>query len=192
VQFFTDFADQAVILPLLVAVVAVLLVQGRRRAAFAWTVAVPGTLGATLVAKMLTFACGWMVPAVAAFDLRSPSGHTAAATVAYATLTMLLGMRPRWAVAGAVVIAVVVAMSRLTLAYHTRADVVVGGVIGVGGAVVSALLMGARPPSWRSWPLAIAVVLVLGVMHGRHLHAEEVIRDKGWLYRIPLLSACKP
>ena len=76
----TDLGDQAVILPLLLAVGLVLLLAGWWRGALAWFIAVSATLGAVLVAKLSTMACQSLLPPV---GLLSPSGHTASAAVVY-------------------------------------------------------------------------------------------------------------
>jgi len=49
VQFVTDFADQAVVLPLALAIGVTLAVFGWSRAALAWVVAVGAIFGLTLV-----------------------------------------------------------------------------------------------------------------------------------------------
>src|SRR5580700_3091621 len=57
VTFITDFADQAVILPLVFAIGIALLVQGWRRGAAAWTLAVLATFATMLVLKLVFMAC---------------------------------------------------------------------------------------------------------------------------------------
>ena len=77
-RFLTDFADQAVVLPLIVVVALVLAGLGWRRGAVAWLAAVGVTFGAVLTLKLVLFTCG---PALHLATLRSPSGHTAAAAI---------------------------------------------------------------------------------------------------------------
>ena len=90
-RFVTDFADQAVIVPLVLAVAAALLIAGWRRGALAWAVAVSGTLCTVLVAKVVVHSC---IAAAQLPDLRSPSGHTASAAVVYGGLIALLPPTP--------------------------------------------------------------------------------------------------
>ncbi|MDE2007851.1 MAG: PA-phosphatase, partial [Rhodospirillales bacterium] len=80
--FLTDFADQAVVLPLWLAIGAVLALSGWRRGAAAWLIAVGATLAAVGIGKLAGISCGppW---------LRSPSGHTAAAGVVAGGLAVL-------------------------------------------------------------------------------------------------------
>lgn len=172
--FLTDFADQAVVLPLTLMVGLALAAAGWRRAAAAWVLAVAATLAAALAAKVAVYASGTTLT-----GLESPSGHTAAAAVAYGGLLALLAPT-RWrpplpALVAASVVAAVIGVTRLALHAHTRADVVVGAVIGIAGAVVLAWLAGERPARVRrAWPLA-ASVGVMALLHGTHLQAESEI-----------------
>src|SRR5579884_655434 len=79
----TDFADQAVVLPLVVAVAATLLISGWKRGALAWLITAGATLGLMLILKLACIACG---PP----QLRTPSGHTAAAAIVAGSLAALL------------------------------------------------------------------------------------------------------
>ena len=76
-RFLTDFADQAVVLPLVLAVALVLALQGWRRGAAAWLVAIGATFAVILVLKLVFLGC---TPLFGPADMRSPSGHVAAAT----------------------------------------------------------------------------------------------------------------
>ena len=82
-QFLTDFADEAVVLPLIVAIGIALWLLGWRRGALAWIVTACLTLGAMLVLKLLAMACG-------PDHLRTPSGHTAAAAFVTGSLAAIL------------------------------------------------------------------------------------------------------
>lgn len=178
-QFVSDFGDQAVILPLAVAVALALLLAGWRRAALAWVLAVAGTLAAVLLGKVLAVAC---VHVLAIADLRSPSGHTASAAVVYGGLVALLLPEParglrRWVAAFvlAAIFAVVFGGTRLALHAHTPADVVAGACLGIAGALALSRLAGPRPDGMRvRIPVAAAIVVAV-TMHGTHLQAEETI-----------------
>ncbi len=121
-QLITDLGDQAVILPLVVAVLVLLLTLGERRAAIWWLVSVCLALGVTLVAKLVFIPCGYLLPVL---DVRSPSGHAASASAAYGGLAMLFVQANRSTAARAAVLssalAIVLAISasRILLQAHT-------------------------------------------------------------------------
>ena len=169
--FVTDFADQAVISPLAVVVLAGLLVLGWWRAAFAWLVAVGGTF-----AVMLLLKAGFMALAAEfGSDYRiSPSGHVASACVVYGGLAVLLlrGITPGWVIASVPAgAALVIGYTRLMLGFHTLPEVLAGGGVGFAGAVVLALTIGARP-RLAAWPLTVAGVFTVLLLHGSHVPAE--------------------
>jgi membrane-associated phospholipid phosphatase len=169
-RFVTDFADQAVVLPLAGAILIWLLGAGQRRAGALWAASVACTLGIVVVLKLL-LAC-----APDAASLRSPSGHTASAALIAGGLAWCAGARRPWIVA--IVAAIVIGTTRLALGVHTSADVLVGGGLGVAG---TAALMLARPDlsprMRRPWIAITAIALTIGVLHGTHLRAEALIDD---------------
>ena len=185
----TDFADQAVVLPLAAMVFVMLALFGWRRGAAAWALCVVGVLGAMLVFKMAVFACGWRVPWT---GLSSPSGHTAASAVVYGGLLSLLVAPTAAGTAFAAMaggfVALVFGLTRLALHVHTISDVVAGAAVGVAGAVAMRRLAGV-PPTRLPWPrLTVAVLVVVAVFHGRRLEAETRIR---WMaLDVWPLSAC--
>ncbi len=178
-RFVTDFADQAVVLPMALAVLVILLLLGWRRGALAWMVAVTGVLGIMLVLKLAAFACGWRI---AWTGLVSPSGHTAASAVVYGGLFTLLAPASiadtgLAALAGGTV-ALLIGLTRLALLVHTVADVVVGAGVGVAGAIAMRSMAGPRPTRLASPWLVLVAVAVMLLFHGHRLAAEERIR---WL-----------
>lgn len=186
--FLTDFADQAVLLPVAAGVAIVLVLLGWRRGALAWTVGVCGTLAVMLGLKMLFTICG---PAVPELNIRTPSGHTAAAAVIYGGLAALLGLRPAMAVMLSVGIAVLFGASRLALGAHTVPEAVVGGLVGCAGVAVIACLAGPKPPGLRHAPLLAAPLLLLVLLHGVHLHAEPTIGRLAHLLDTWPFTACR-
>ncbi len=178
-RFVTDFADQAVIVPLVLAVAAALLIAGWRRGALAWAVAVSGTLCTVLVAKVVVHSC---IAAAQLPDLRSPSGHTASAAVVYGGLIALLLPTPArgvWRLVAALLLgagfAVLIGGTRLALHVHTWSDVATGAAFGIAGALALTRLAGTSPPGLRvAMPLSAAVAVAV-LFHGSHLHAEEAI-----------------
>jgi membrane-associated phospholipid phosphatase len=168
----TDFADQAVVLPLIAVIALMLGVLGWARGSLAWLCAVGGSFIAVLVLKLVLATCG---PAFDMATLRSPSGHTAAAAVIAGGIAVMLG-RGRAEVAGLAVLGVLlIGTTRVALGLHSVAEVTVGGVLGVLGALGFAWLAG-RPPALRLRWLFGAVVVVALLLHGRHLDAETRIR----------------
>jgi membrane-associated phospholipid phosphatase len=177
--FLTDFADEAVVLPVAAVVLVVLLMLGWRRGALAWLFGVGGVLGTMLVLKLIVFACIWRLPGL---NLSSPSGHTAAAAVVYGGLLALLAPRRRGgALLGALTggaFASLVGFTRLALHVHTVPDVLVGAAVGVLGAVLLRHFAGVRPEGIASPRLVLAVCVAIGLFHGHRLAAETRIR---WL-----------
>ncbi len=177
-ELVTNFADQAVILPLAATIAAALALAGWRRGALAWSVVITGILALMLTLKLASAACGHLLPGG---ELRSPSGHTAAAGAVYGGLLAGLARRvaghARWTPVCAVAAALLVGASRLALGMHTAIDVAVGGAVGVGGAMVLTWLAGTPPPGLRLAPLAAVAVAVIVVFHGFHLVAEAAIRN---------------
>ena len=172
-RFLTDFADEAVILPLIFAIGATLWLLGWRRGAIAWTGVTCATLGAMLVLKLTMIACG---PAHLP-RLRTPSGHTAAAAALAGSLAALLFRRDRClaAIIGAAVGAAVIGTSRYMLGVHSLAEVLVASLVGIAGAVSLAWLSGPAPPRLRLAWVAVPVVVVLVSFHGDRLRAEPRI-----------------
>ncbi len=168
--FLTDFADEAVVLPLALAVGLVLLALGWRRGAAAWALAVGGTLAVMLVLKVAGWACG---PPL----LRTPSGHAAAAAVICGGLVLIVGRRdrPHRVLFMAVLAAAVVGVSRLLLGAHSVPEVLIGGAVGIAGASLLARLAGPPPQGLRARWVAAVVVVVLVLFHGTRLPAETHI-----------------
>ena len=175
--FLTDFADQAVILPLVLAIAIALLVQGWRRGAAAWVAVVCATFGVTLALKVL------FIPCSDAFDmptLHTPSGHVAAATVVVGGLAVLLLGRGL-AVLVALATAALIGTTRLVLGEHTGLEVAVGAIVGLAGVAALIRLAGPpRPATVDVRRVVLIAVLVAVVFHGLHMPAEAHIRGAAW------------
>jgi membrane-associated phospholipid phosphatase len=182
VQYISDFGDQAVVLPLAVAIALTFALSEWRRGALAWTVAIGGTLSLILFLKLSFLACGNLMPEA---HLRSPSGHTAAAAAVYGSLiaTTMRSTREnkRWTlpctVAIAVFVAVIFGASRGVLGVHSIAEVLIGGAIGVGGAVSYAVLAGTPLRAVRMLRVVPTSLLIVIVLHGLHVPAEAAIKS---------------
>jgi len=171
-RFITDFADQAVVLPVVAAVAIVLAAIGWRRGALVWLGVVCATLGMVLLLKLGFLACG---PVFNPWELQSPSGHTAAASVVAGGFVTLLAGGPLAALAGAVLGALLIGSSRVELGFHSLPEVVIGAAVGIAGAVMLSRLAG-RPPITRPLPLLAVAVAVALLVHGIRLPAEKQIR----------------
>lgn len=197
--FVTDFADQAVILPLAAVVLLILLAQRRWHVAGAWMLAIPGVLGTLLVLKIACYACGWLLPALDLdqLALRSPSGHVASAAVVGSGIVALQAGRMRVgaasaALAAALAVAAVIGTTRLLLGAHSMSEVVVAATIGGAGAVAFARLSGRHLHEKSGLPIAAAAALVLVIFHGSHLPAEAVIQSAAAATLRQWVPACQP
>ena len=181
VSFLTDFADQAVMLPLALAVTVLLAGSGWWRGTLVWIASVGVTFGIIGLGKLVLAACG---PLQMGDALQSPSGHTASATIVYGGLC---GLVLRWArpehrrtpMIAALVIAVLIGITRVALQAHTWSEVVVGGLTGCAGVWLLLTLAGPPPRHLRPLRLAAIAVIVIGLTHGTHLRAEAHIQDAG-------------
>src|SRR5882757_9903695 len=169
--FLTDFADQAVVLPIVAAIAILLAARGWWRGALTWLGVIAVSFGVVLVLKVGFLACG---PVFGPWTLRSPSGHTAAASVLAGGLVALMSGR-RWAVLlAASLAAAVIGTSRLALSVHSVPEVCIGAVAGVAGAWALCVLAGPPPPRRPVSLLAVGVVLAM-LLHGLRLPAEAAI-----------------
>ena len=189
-QFLTDFADQAVLLPLAAAIGLALALSGWWRGCIAWVLAVSGVLGSMAVLKYVFYACATLLGAT---GIHSPSGHTAASAVIMggALVLFLRGRVPMGVLAALpLAIAVLFGITRLAVHAHSVPEVIAGGVVGLAGAAALAWLAGPRPPA-PSWPASLGAVAVLAALHGVHLHAETALHDAGLFRWLPLPAACR-
>ncbi|HME23823.1 MAG TPA: phosphatase PAP2 family protein [Acetobacteraceae bacterium] len=185
--FLTDFADEAVILPVVLAVGMALFAQGWRRGAAAWVLVMVATFAAVLALKLLFLACS---TSLGAGDIRTPSGHVAAATVVAGGLAALLLRRRSVALPLAGLVAIVIGVSRLALGLHSLAEVVIGAGVGLAGAWALLVLAG-RPPEGLGVRRILVIVAVVAVLfHGLHLPAEAHIRSTAWRFA-HLLAVCQ-
>ncbi len=185
-RYLTDFADQAVILPLVLAVAVTLAVQGWRRGAIVWLLVVASTFTATLCFKLVFLSCS---PVFGPMDIHSPSGHVAAASVVSGGLAAMLTRRRSSILPAAIIAALVIGFSRIVLGMHSFPEVIIGALLGLAGAA-ALLRFAGRPPNLRLSPLVGVVVVVAAVFHGLHLPAEAAIRHTA-LRAAQFIPACR-
>lgn len=186
VLFITNFADQAVILPLVLAVTVALAAQGWRRGAMIWLAVICATFAVVLLLKLVCLPCA---PVDGLAELRSPSGHVTAATVVAGGLAGLLTRRRISILPVAVLAAVAIGVSRLALGMHSMPEVAIGAGVGLAGAAALMALAG-PPATLKPGRLLALVVLVLAVFHGLHLPAEAAIRHAAFR-AAHLLNVCE-
>jgi membrane-associated phospholipid phosphatase len=186
--YLTDFADQAVVLPTVLAIAIVLAVQGWWRGAAAWLGVVFTTFSVMLVLKLVFLGC---MPLFRPVDIRSPSGHVAAATMVAGGLAALLMGRRGGSLAVGLLAAILIGISRLVLGMHSLPEVALGALVGLAGAWALLAMAGTRPETLRPSRLLAVVVLVATVFHGLHLPAEAAIRHTA-MRTVRLLAVCRP
>jgi membrane-associated phospholipid phosphatase len=184
-RFVSDFGDTAVTVPLALLMVGFLLAAKQPGLAVAWGLAIVGCAGAIGALKMMLVACGHSLGGP---GLSSPSGHAAMSTAVYGGFAAVIGTslaRPaRWAViAGAAVLVVVIAVSRVILGAHSPVEVAIGFVVGSAalGVILAAVVR--YRPAWQPvvWLAALALVVAM-VFHGWRWPAEHAVRHlAGWL-----------
>jgi membrane-associated phospholipid phosphatase len=178
----TGFGDAAVLLPLAATVALWLLLSRAPGAAAWWAAAVVFCAGATAVAKIFFWGC----PPIP--ELHSPSGHTSLSTLVYGAMALITAVeggrwRPRIAAAGGAGLILAIAVSRLLLDAHSVPEVVLGWLI--GSASLALFAQGyrrCRPQDARLAPLLVGAAVLVSLLHGRELRAEELLhRITGYL-----------
>ncbi len=178
VQFVTDFADQALVLPAILLITLSLALIGWWRGLAAWLAVIGVCYAIVLAMKLLFIACGSPLPMLA---LRSPSGHTMAGTLLYGGVLALFGLARRPAILCAVGLAMLIGITRLALHDHTVSETLLGAAIGVAGVAALTRLPG--PPPTRlarlSLPLRLALALLVVapalLLHADRSPAEQII-----------------
>lgn len=176
--FLTEFGDLAVLLPLAATILLWLLLSGARQPALWWLAALVLCIGGIGLLKIYLAAC------VTSGDLRSPSGHSGFSALVYGTLAASLALRgaPRWrllVVCGGFLMVAGIAISRLVLGAHTPIEDLVGLLIGGASLALFVASSGRRLETLNLRPLLLAAVLIITLLHGRQLHAEEMLHAMG-------------
>lgn len=164
----THLGDAALVLPLLVAAMAGLALQGepQRRVAFQWA-AIAATSLLLVAASKIAF-YGWGI-GIRRWNLTCFSGHTVSAWLAWPVLLMLLAptrMRALRIVllAAGVVISFLVGWSRVPLGAHPISEVVAGVVLGACAAGFCIRVLWRQALGVRARVLIGAVMLTLAIV----------------------------
>ena len=190
IEFVTDFADQAVVLPVAISVAVALYISGWRQGAMVWGAVTVATLALMLVLKLGFGACGHLL-----LDgrIQSPSGHTASAGLIYGSLLGLLVERifrqRTFSILVVLGVVAIVGVTRVLLGAHSTAEACLGASIGVCAALLIIKYMG--EPTKRG-KLALALLPALGLiflLHGLHLPAEAAVHSVR--YEFWPLSLCR-
>jgi membrane-associated phospholipid phosphatase len=168
----TDFGDAAVLMPVAAAILIWLLFSNLR-CAWWWTVAVVVCVGLTAALKIDFYGCP---PSPA---LHSPSGHTGFSVLVYGAIALVAAAQATGVgrvLAAAVGIGVVfsVAASRILLEIHTLPEIGMGLLIG-GISLSLFARVYLQYPTKQVWPLFVAAVILIAMLHGHELRAEEVL-----------------
>ena len=182
-QFWTNFADGAVMFPLGIAIGLTLCLLRQRRAAFAWAVGIGCVWGLMLILKLAGYMIEGLDPAspLSAIDLVTPSGHVASASAIYGGLVGLLLLQRRvlmphtlLATAG---IAAAIGITRVELGEHSVSEVLIGAAVGMLGVYWMSRLLGGSLDRRARLPLLVVAVLVVAVRYGEHLDWEQAIHQ---------------
>ena len=175
----TDFGNSAVLIPVSAAVFLWLLFQPSKHLAGSWLVASGVCLASIAVLKLWFFVC----PANP--NLHSPSGHTSLSTLVYGALAMVAAVHcegwRRGCVAAVGIFAVLsIAVSRVLLGAHTVVETGLGLATGFAAlAIFFAAYSMVRPKFVYLRALFLCVALLVVLLHGQQLHAEELLQAFG-------------
>lgn len=173
----TDFGDLAVLLPLAAVMLLWLVAVRSARGAAWWLAALALCICGTALLKVYFFACS------SAPDMASPSGHSSFSTLVYGALAVIItaeltvGWRRMMVVAGSAALIATIALSRFALGAHSLPEIVLG--IAVGLASLGLFAQGylrCRAAGASLTSLLVAVVVLVAVLHGRELRAEEFLQ----------------
>lgn len=168
----TDFGDAALLLPLALAILCWLAWRSWYLASW-WSVSVALCIGLTSVSKIYFYGCP------PASDMRSPSGHTAFSVLVYGALALIIatpsgGIRRAATLGLGASLIMAIAVSRLVLNIHSLPEIILGFVIGAASVGLFTQKYMCWPQA-QVWRLAIAVGLLITLLHGQQLHAEGLL-----------------
>jgi membrane-associated phospholipid phosphatase len=189
--FLSDFADQAVIIPLSLVMAVTLWLLGWRRGCYGWLLSVGTTLSCIVASKLFFY----LIRSFTDFgvNLLSPSSHAAAGALVYGSLFALVLRGGRAGVRTAIVTSCCFAwffgFTRIELGVHTRSEVAFGSLIGILGAIMFVKIAGKVPHTLNRIRLAAAAVLIILLVYGHTLKGEGPIRYAANLLHLTIINA---
>ena len=178
-EILTDFGNLAVLLPLVAVVTAWLIALRQTFVLWWWLVALVLCMVSTAILKVYFFIC----PPIT--DLHSPSGHTSLSVLVYGAVTLAVAAaangwrRAAVAAAGAFFI-VGIAISRVVVRAHSVPEVVLGLIIGIAALMLFARQFWRyRPSKLRLRPLLVVCVVLMVLLNGQDLRAEDLLHRIG-------------
>jgi hypothetical protein len=178
VKRFTELGDPTLLLLAALAMFFYLWIDNdRRQMAGAWAQSVGLCIGLLFVSKLVLHVYGRAE--LGPFRLFSPSGHVAIATSFYGNLAILLatGRSRRFGIAlfaGAALLIVLLAASRMVLRLHSLPEIAIALTIGLV-ALRPFYLSLARHPIIISAGQPIALLVLLAVVRAAHIDGEALI-----------------
>ena len=185
ISFISDLGDSAILVPLSGLLVAALWRYQSRSAAisFLWAAGFCAAVMFILKVSFLTCGSAWQA------GILSPSGHTSMSTTVYGAFAIVSARqapdwrRPLIVGAGGLLI-IVIALSRVILGMHSPPEVMLGLSVGILALGIFALRYFRLTPTALNLPLFLCVsCVVLLILHGAHLPAEQLIRHLASLIR---------
>ena len=151
------------------------------RYALWWVGSVGLCVSLTALLKIYFYGCP------AAGEIRSPSGHTGFSLLVYGAMTLVTvihakGQRRTIGIVIGAGLTLAIAASRVLLAIHNLYEVGMGSMVG-GVALILFSHGYSQTSRAQVCPLLIAAVILMAILHGQELHAEEVLhRITGYLH----------
>lgn len=176
----TALGDSAVLLPCATLMLLWLwALPDSRGLAWRWAALFVGVAGLVIASKLAFMAWGW---GIRRLDFIGLSGHSAMAAVVWPALFALASGNSsrRWRCVAAgcgLLLALLIAVSRLVLHVHSAAEVVSGFLIGTAAVLV---FLCHHDERWqlrgRGWLLVVSVGLVLPFVYGHRFPTERILR----------------
>ena len=151
-------------------------IWGGTRLALAWIAGLIVCGAVTAALKIYFHACP--IPGVA---LDSPSGHTSMSLFVFGGLTLVTAAQTRtWRRAAVLLLGglliLAIAWSRAMLDYHSLPEVIIGLIIGTLALTLFWLpFRRFRPAQMPLWPLWIATLVPIVVLHGHQISTENLL-----------------
>lgn len=176
----TALGDSAVLLPCASLMLLSLCVAPPTRGlAWRWAALFLAVAGLVAASKLIFMSWGW---GIRRLDFIGLSGHSAMASIVWPSLIGLLcGHAPRrWRLAAwatGLLLALLVAVSRLMLHVHSTAEVISGLIVGATAALAFLFRYDTRWQLSRiRWLLGVSILVILPLVYGHRFPSERILR----------------